>query len=246
MALAQLSISQLLLTVDLGSDIECEREAVRLAESTKDPVVVAGTLCLLYPSESTPPDLADTLARSLAAARSQDHVGLVMMALANLSMAALDQGQPAEAAVHARECAALAADLHHRGLVPTMLEIAELGELLSGDRSTRPLHRAVRGARCAPGGPPAAQRGPPPLRRRAALRRRPDEAARARGLYDALLIEAGAGATTSEVEFATRWLDGVPALAPREPVHEGALHLAREVEAAIPAPSANLQRSSPS
>ena len=75
---------------------------------------------------------------------------------------------------------------------------------------------------------------------------RPDEAARARGLYDALLIEAGAGATTSEVEFATRWLEGVPAVAPREPVHEGALHLAREVEGAIPAPSANLQRSSPS
>ena len=135
-ALAQLSISQLLLTVDLGSDIESEREAVRLAESTKDPVVVAGTLCLLYPSDSTPADLADALARSLAAARSQDHVGLVMMALANLSMAALDQGQPAEAAVHARECAAIAAELHHRGLVPTMLEIAELGELLSGDRST--------------------------------------------------------------------------------------------------------------
>ena len=245
-ALAQLSISQLLLTVDLGSDIESEREAVRLAESTNDPVVVAGTLCLLYPSDSTPADLADTLARSLAAARSQDHVGLVMMALANLSMAALDQGQPAEAAVHARECAAIAAELHHRGLVPTMLEIAELGELLSGDRSTvRSIAQSVAHA--------ALQRdfrrlSEGLLRFAAGLHRvgRPDEAARARGLYDALLIEAGAGATTSEVEFATRWLVGVPALAPREPVHEGALRLAREAEGAIPAPSANLQRSSPS
>lgn len=246
MALAQLAISQLLLTTDLGSDLESEREAVRLAESTNDPLVLAGALCLLYPTESTPGDLADTLVRSLAAARSQEHVGLIMMALANLAMAALDHGRPGEAAVHARECAAIAADLHHRGLVPTMLEIAETGELLAGNRASvrwtaqsvahAALHHDLR--RLTEG----------LLRFAAGLHRvgLPDEAARARGLYDALLVEAGARATTSEVEFATRWLDGVPALSPREPAHEGALLLAREVEAAMPEPSANLQRPSPS
>ncbi len=244
--LAQLSISQLLLTVDLGSDLECEREAVRLAESTGDPVVVAATLCLLYPTESTPEDLADTLGRALAAARSQNHVGLVLMALANLSMASLDQGRPGEAAVHARECAALAADLHHRALVRTMLEIVETGELLSGNRSSvrciaqsvahaalnHDLRRLTEGL----------------LRFAAGLHRvgQQDEAARARGLYDALLVEAGVGATASEVEFATRWLDGVRTRAPQSPVHEGALLLVREVEASIPEPSANLQRPSPS
>jgi DNA-binding SARP family transcriptional activator len=244
--LAQRAMSQLLLTTDVGSDTESEREAVRLAESTQDPIVVAATLCLLYPTESTPDDLADTLVRSLAAARSQHHVGRVMMALANLSMAALDQGRPGEAAVHAHECAAIAADLHHRGLVPTMLDIAETGELLSGNRASvrciaqsvahaalnRDLRRLTEGL----------------LRFAAGLHRvgRPEEAARARGLYDALLVEAGVGATTSEAEFANRWLDGVAALVPRAPVHDGALRLAREVEAMIPPPSAILQRPSAS
>ena len=65
-------------------------------------------------------------------------------------------------------------------------------------------------------------------------------------MYDALLVEAGVGATASEVEFATRWLDGVRTRAPQSPVHEGALLLVREVEASIPEPSANLQRPSPS
>jgi DNA-binding SARP family transcriptional activator len=244
--LAQLAIAQLLLTADLGSDVESEREAVRLAESTRDPVILAATLCLLYPTKSTPDDLADTLERSLAAARSREHVGLVLMALANLSMAALDRGRPGAAAVHARECAALAADLHHRGLVRIMLDIAETGELLSGNRSSvrciaqsvahaarnRDLRRLTEGL----------------LRFAAGLHRvgRQDEAARARGLYHALLVEAAVGATASEVEFATRWLDGVRALAPQSPVHEGALLLVREVEASIPEPSANLQRLSPS
>ena len=243
--LAQLAIAQLLLTADLGSDVESQREAVRLAESTKDPDILAATLCLIYPTKSTPDDLADTLERSLAAARSRDHVGLVLMALANLSMAALDRGRPGAAAVHARECAALAADLHHRGLVRIMLDIAETGELLSGNRSSvrciaqsvahaarnRDLRRLTEGL----------------LRFAAGLHRvgRQDDAARARGLYDALLVEAGVGATTSEAEFATRWLDGVRTLAPSSPVHE-ALLLVCEVEATLPAPSANLQRLSPS
>jgi hypothetical protein len=245
-ALAQRAMAQLLLTTDLGSDVEAEREAVRLAESTRDPVVVAGTLCVLYPTESTPADLADTLARSLAAARSRDHVGLVMMALANLAMADLDHGRPDEAAVHARECAALAADLQHRGLVPIMLDIAQTGELLSGNRSSvRRIAESVAQAAC---NRDLRLLSEGLLRFAAGLHRtgRSDDAARARGLYDALLIEAGAGTTTSEAEFAARWLGEVRAVAAQEPAYDGALRLAREVEGAVPVPSANLQRSSPS
>ena len=77
--------------------------------------------------------------RALAAATcSQNHVGLVLMALANLSMAyPRPRTSPGEAAVHARECAALSSRPAppRPGAAPCSRS-SRHGEYLSGNRSS--------------------------------------------------------------------------------------------------------------